>query len=303
MGEGRRVIDDDAGSTGLLDKVGQRVRMLRKELGISRRVLSETSGVSMRYLAQLESGEGNISIVLLAKVAAALKCELPLLMSDQLCFDRSPFGGEVDDQLQRLMSLLQKTDAHTRQQVLDLLEASSGRRQQRFCLIGLRGAGKSTLGRMAGGALGLPFVELNEQIEQLAGMPVSEVIALYGPAGYRDLESKALDQVSMEHGCVILAAAGGVVSNRQTYQRLLDDYYTIWLKASPAEHMQRVLAQGDTRPMAGNPAAMEQLKSLLSDREADYADAMYCVDTEGTTSEEALESLLEVIEPALPRAR
>lgn len=288
----------NAGTTAaqLLLAVGQRVRQLRQQHGLSRRVLSENSGVSPRYLAQLESGEGNISIVLLARVADALACDVPALLRNPAVIDQPVSSSSSDTaQLHRINTLLPTADAALRTRILELLEQGGTQRRQRVSLIGLRGAGKSTLGRMAGESLDIPFVELNEQIEQQAGMPVAEVIGLYGAEGYRDLESAALSRVASEHSRVVLAVAGGIVSNPQTYQHLLDDFHTVWLRASPAEHMQRVLAQGDTRPMAGNPAAMEQLKKLLSDREADYGRAMYCVDTEGRDAKQTLVSLLSIL--------
>ncbi len=293
----------------LLARVGSRVRHLRKQQSVSRRELSERSGVSPRYLAQLESGEGNISIGLLAKVAAALQCAPTVLLDDQATDGTAELaqGGTLarlmheamtgNEQLQQVVHLLCRADVATLTQVQNILRNSDGNRQRRICLIGLRGAGKSTLGRHAGGKLGIPFIELNEQIAQLAGMPVDEIIALYGPEGYRELESRALAEAVSSHSRVILAAAGGVVSNKDTYRQLLNDFHTVWLRASPAEHMQRVLAQGDTRPMAGNPAAMEQLKTLLSEREVSYAKAEHCLDTEGQALTDSLNELLAIIEP------
>ena len=284
-------------SSDLLKNLGLRVRALRREHRVSRRVLSEQSGVSARYLAQLEAGEGNISIALLAKVAGALGADLASLLQE----NRTLPALQSDDlQITRIVSLLVSADEKTRDQVLGMLEAVAGARASRVCLIGLRGAGKSTLGKLAGDSLGVPFIELNEQIESLAGIPVSEIIALYGADGYRDFEAKALNEVTTQHRSVVLAAAGGVVSNTGTYQKLLSAFHTVWVKASPSEHMQRVLAQGDTRPMAGNPAAMEQLKKLLADRELDYARSMAVIDTEGRKPAQSLDDLLSVLRPLVP---
>lgn len=295
MAEARSAPTKGLGAS-LLKMVGERVRARRKQQGLSRRVLSELSNVSPRYLAQLETGEGNISISLLAKVAIALQCDLAQLVGNTAINTYGCDNAEIcDDGLHRIFNLLREADLNTRSRVLALLEEKPAARQQRICLIGLRGAGKSTLGGRAGEALDIPFVELNEEIEQLAGIPVAEVIALYGADGYRQLEAKAIDTVVADNSRVILAAAGGVVSNPRTYDRVLKSFNTIWLRAAPAEHMQRVLAQGDTRPMAGNPAAMAQLKKLLSDRETDYARACCVVDTQGLTVAQSLQRLLAVI--------
>lgn len=296
MGEARPFRNDKV-DVSLLRTVGEHVRTQRKRQGWSRRVLSEQSGVSPRYLAQLENGEGNISISLLARVAIALGCDLSALIKDERSACNALLVDEAKDiQLRRVWQLLQQADSHTLEQVLGLLECDPEARQQRICLMGLRGAGKSTLGFLAGQRLNIPFVELNQQIEQLTGMPVAEIIALYGADGYRRFEAEALDKVIADYPRVILAAAGGVVSNQQTYQHLLYAFHTIWLRATPADHMQRVLAQGDTRPMAGNPAAMEQLKKLLADRALHYARAMTQVDTGGRSVEQSLNLLLDAIE-------
>ena len=261
--------DTLATSDALLHTIGTRVRDARKAKGLPRRVLAEKSGVSPRYLAQLESGEGNTSIILLARVAEALSKPIDWFLSPEPACDIS--------------GLYAKADAETRHKVRQLLLPST--RARRICLIGLRGAGKSTLGKMLAQDLEVPFVELNTEIETQAGMPIAEIIALYGPEGYRKLEADALDAICNTHTDLVLAAAGGIVSDSTTYDRLLKHFHTIWLRASPQEHMNRVRAQGDERPMAGNPAAMEQLKSLLTNREAQYARADTQLDTSGETVE------------------
>jgi len=168
-------------------------------------------------------------------------------------------------------------------------------RAERVCLIGLRGAGKSTLGAQVAEKLDVQFLELNKEIEAHGGMPVSEIMALYGHEGYRRLESDALDRVVLHHDRVVLAVAGGVVADPQTFAKLLTNFHTIWLKASPQEHMDRVRAQGDERPMAGNPAAMRQLKSILKSRETLYERAQVHLDTSGAVQERSLEQLLDII--------
>jgi len=272
----------------LLARVGERVRKARHLKGLPRRVLSEMSGVSPRYLAQLESGSGNISIGLLQRVALALGYRMEWLVTEE-----DPWSSEA----LHMAELFLSATKDVRQRVIATLTPQSpeARRAQRICLIGLRGAGKSTLGAMAGAALNIPFVELNRQIEEQSGMPVNEVLALYGQEGYRRLEAQALDRVLSTYESMVLAVAGGIVAEPDTYATLLDRFHTIWIKASPKEHMSRVLAQGDTRPMAGNPEAMDQLKSILSSREALYAKAEARVDTAGRTIEQSLDELLTII--------
>jgi XRE family aerobic/anaerobic benzoate catabolism transcriptional regulator len=270
----------------LLGRLGQNVRSIRTARRMPRRVLSDLSGVSPRYLAQLESGQGNISIGLLHRVAEALGTSLIDLL-----------GQETHAEEQRLLDLFRTADAHTRAGVLNRLEqaAPGPERARRICLIGLRGAGKSTLGRAAGESLGVPFVELNKDIELKAGMPVGEIMALYGADGYRQLEAEAVRRVAARHDRLILAVAGGIVSEPETYATLLSRYHTIWLKASPDEHMHRVWAQGDLRPMNGQPEAMTQLRSLLEARQQDYDRAEAALDTSGKTAEQSLADLLTLI--------
>jgi len=236
--------------------LGERVRDARADKGISRRVLSELSGVSQRYLAQLESGKGNISIGLLLRVADALGASLEELVTQQ--------AGAL--------------------------------RAKRIALIGLRGAGKSTLGKLAATGLGVTFLEVNADIERASGMPVHEVFALYGPEGYRRLERQALERIAATQSSLILAVAGGIVSDPETFSFLLLHFHTIWLKAAPEDHMARVQGQGDERPMAGHSDALADLRKILARREALYARADADVDTSGTTPQESLEKLLKTIE-------
>ena len=275
--------------THLREHIAQRVRDARSQLKMSRRVLAQTSGVSQRYLAQLESADGNISIALLLRVAMALN--LPL---DGLLKAPNPM---VED-LTKLSMLYQKADAQLRFAVMEQLESKqiTDERANRICLVGLRGAGKSTIGALAAESIGVPFLELNNEIETMAGMPVGEIIGLYGQAGYRKLEQEALLQVSRSHDRILMAAAGGVVEDTETHNMLMSRFHTIWLRASPDEHMARVRDQGDERPMAEHPAAMEQLKRLLADRESAYSRADAQLFTSGLTLSQSLERLIELIE-------
>jgi len=181
---------------------------------------------------------------------------------------------------------------------MQVLDPSTAReaKADRICLIGLRGAGKSTLGALIASDLAVPFIELNKEIESQIGAPVGEIIALYGEEGYRQIEADTLEKITREHRRVVLAVAGGIVSSARAFDSVLQNFHTIWIRAQPADHMERVRAQGDLRPMAGNPQAMEQLRQILRAREEHYAKAAYQLDTSGKpiqTSRAELNALLQ----------
>ena len=273
----------------LIQLVGTQVRAARTGVGFSRRELAEHSGVSMRYLAQLEGGEGNISIGLLQQVATALELPIEALITETT---------SQTAELRHVTALYQKADVATRARALQVLDPTCERKSkaERICLIGLRGAGKSTLGALLASDLGVPFLELNTEIEARIGVPVREIIALYGEDGYRQIEAETLNKIIATHERLVLAVAGGIVSSPQTFDNVLTDFHTVWIKAQPSEHMDRVRAQGDLRPMAGNPQAMEQLRQILKTRERHYAKASYQLDTSGQniqTSRAELNALLK----------
>jgi len=280
--------DQEDRIAALLVTIGRHVREGRQRLGLSRRELSEAARVSQRYIAQLEGGQGNVSIALLARLADALRVPLVGLLADEHATATDVGAIErllpaaSDEQLARIRAILDPSH-------------ETDQRARRIAFIGLRGAGKSTLGKASADRLGLPFLELNAEIEQASGMAVDEVIALYGQEGYRHLEGLALERAVTTHNAVVLAVAGGIVSNADSFEYLLANFQTIWLKAAPEEHMARVRGQGDERPMAGNPDAMNQLRQILTDREALYAQATLTIDTSGQTLEESLESVLDAI--------
>lgn len=276
----------DGAAAPFVALVGERVKQARKEKGVSRRVLSEASDISQRYLAQLENGSGNISIALLYRVAKALDQRIEWLVSLQDIKESAQVA-----ELYRSASIEQRRDV---MRVLDP-EGASKLKLGRICLVGLRGAGKSTLGNWLGSELGLPFIELNSEIEAQCGMAVGELIALYGQEGYRRLEKQALEQLISRSEPMVLAVAGGIVSNSQTYSHLLEHFHTIWLKALPDEHMRRVRCQGDERPMAGSPKAMDELKSILTSREKLYASADAMVDTGGKQLAVSKQELLQTV--------
>lgn len=276
-------------TSAFLKTVGERVRNARARMGISRRVLSEMSGVSQRYLAQLESGQGNISIGLLLKIADALDFGIEWLVSED-----DPWSSETA----RAFYLLRSATKDQIEQVFSILEPGQPNqsRASRIALIGLRGAGKSTLGLRAASALDLPFLELNDEVEQTGGMAVNEIIALYGQEGYRLLEHQAVERVVATHDSLILAVAGGIVSQPETFNYLLRHYHTIWLQADPEDHMKRVRAQGDERPMAGAADAMKELRTILTSREMLYSRADARVNTSQSTVTESLNSILQIID-------
>ena len=270
-----------------LGQIGERVRAARKEKAMTRQELSVRSGVSMRYLAQLESGEGNVSVGLLQRIAAAVDREL----SGLVC-EKSPAAHD------HIALHYAKAPEQVKQQVRRLLRLDDRGKDRagRVCLIGLRGAGKSTLGALLGAHFKVPFIQLNNVIEEHAGMPVNEIHALYGQDGFRTIEAEALNRISRSENRMVLEASGGIVSEPATYAVLLERFHTIWIKARPQEHMQRVIAQGDTRPMSGNPEAMKQLNRLLEIRHAQYSQADAILDTSDQTLETSIQQLCELIE-------
>jgi XRE family aerobic/anaerobic benzoate catabolism transcriptional regulator len=272
-----------------LQKVGHGVRALRQERNLTRRALAVQADVSERYLGQLETGEGNISIVLLRRLAVALNVEITELLE-----------SEPDQVEQRsVRRLLRQIPRHRFPDLLARLEREVGStreaRRNRIALIGLRGAGKSTLGAQLAQELEVPFVEMDREIEAESGLPLSELFSLYGQAGYRRFEGRCLTRIIKEYPRAVLSVGGGVVSEAGTYDFLLANCFTVWLKASPSEHMQRVIAQGDMRPMAASHEAMEDLKRILAGRESQYRKADEVVDTSGLSVEASFARLRDVV--------
>src|SRR6266853_3559869 len=237
--------------------LGKRVRQLRNVRGMTRKVVAREADVSERHLAQLEAGEGNVSIVLLRRIASALNVSLVEL-----------FAPEVEEpgEKQFIQRFLERLPNHRLEDVVLRLMRDFGPkeklRRKRIALIGLRGAGKSTLGSKLALEMRVPFIELDGEIEKETGMPLGEIFSLYGQSGYRAIERRTLSRVLSEHECAVLSVGGGVVSEKETFDYLLSHCYTIWIKAQPEEHMSRVLGQGDFRAMAGNDQAMEDLRRI-----------------------------------------
>lgn len=287
---GEEMVRENSGKTlprdDFLALVGDRVREVRTARRLSRKQVAIESGVSQRYIAQLESGNGNISIILLRRIAEALDTKIEWLVSE---------AGPPPPNLASLMAGIQKASSDKLERIAAILRTGpeSNQRFGRIALIGLRGAGKSTLGRLLADKLGYPFRETNEQIETITGISVNEIIAMYGQEGYRDLERQALERIAETKSPVIMAAAGGIVSEPASFEFLMQNFHSVWLKALPEEHMNRVREQGDTRPMAGNPAAMDDLISILKKRESHYQRAEIVIDTSNKSVETTLKLLLD----------
>ena len=260
--------------------LGERVRDLRARRGMTRKAVALAAGVSERHLANLESGTGNASILILLQVAQALQCSLVELLGD--VSTSSPEWLLIRELLeQRNEAELKRARTHLAQLFGPGAGAGEDRaaRNTHIALVGLRGAGKSTLGRMLADDLDWPFIELSEQIEQFAGCRIGEIHNLYGTNAYRRYERRALEEAIQIYPEVVIATPGGIVSDSATFNLLLAHCFTIWLKAEPEEHLARVQAQGDTRPMAGSREVMDDLRRILAGRSAFYAKADLSVDT------------------------
>ncbi|HWQ38215.1 MAG TPA: helix-turn-helix transcriptional regulator [Burkholderiales bacterium] len=266
--------------------LGERVREARARRGMTRKLLARDSGVSERYLALLESGRGNVSVLLLRQIAGALGLPLVELLREEDA--RSP-------ELTLIHSLLERMPrprlARIRDQLLREFGPQPVERRKRIALVGLRGAGKSTLGKLLAEELKVPFLELDREIEREAGTSLSEIFLLYGQQGYRRYERRCLEKVLENHTRCVIATGGSIVSEPATYDLLLATCFTVWLRAAPEEHMARVVAQGDTRPMAGNAQAMEDLRRILESRAMLYAQADTTVDTAGRSVRQSLRDL------------
>ncbi len=288
----------------LLLALGERVRMLRSRRGLTRKAVSVASDVSERHLANLEYGVGNASILILQQVAQALDSSVAELVGDvstsspEWLMIREVLRGRSDDELRQARVVLGE--------MFGALPSSESDRSRRrlIALIGLRGAGKSTLGQQLADAIDVPFVELSREIEKAAGCSIREIHDLYGSNAYRRYERRALEETLGLHAEAVIATPGGIVAEPATFNQLLTRCTTVWLQASPEEHMARVTAQGDTRPMAASREAMADLRRILAGREAFYAKADFVLDTSGETVAASLRRLRSLVAapPALAAA-
>jgi XRE family aerobic/anaerobic benzoate catabolism transcriptional regulator len=279
--------------------LGERVRAIRARRGMTRKAVSLAADVSERHLANLEYGTGNASILILLQVAQALQCPLSELLGDVTA--SSP-------EWLLLRELLEHRDETTLRRVRvavgELLgtggaSRAGAQRSPRIALIGLRGGGKSTLGRRLAQDLGFPFVELSAEIEKFAGCTVAEIQALYGQNAYRRYERRALEEAIQIHAECVIAVPGGLVSDAATFNQLLTHCTTVWLQASPEDHMKRVVAQGDLRPMAASKEAMEDLKGILATRTPFYSKADFSVDTSAQPLDATFNLLRRTVRDAL----
>jgi XRE family aerobic/anaerobic benzoate catabolism transcriptional regulator len=274
--------------------LGKRVRELRSRRGMTRKMVAREAEVSERHLAQLEAGEGNVSIVLLRRIAAALNVSLVELFTPE---------SEETSEKQLIRRFLERLPDHRLKDVVSRLIRDFGPeeklRRTRIALIGLRGAGKSTLGSKLAGESKIPFIELDREIEKDSGMPLAEIFSLYGQSGYRAIERRTLEKVLNEQERAVLSVGGGVVSEKETFDYLLSNCYTVWIKAQPEEHMSRVMAQGDFRAMAGSGQAMEELRRILEAREPLNGKADMHLDTSGSSVEESFSKLKAVLQANL----
>jgi len=246
---------EDQSEAAYLARLGERVRAWRAGHAMTRKTLAIASGVSERYLAQLESGQGNISVLLLRKLAHAMQVPVELLVR----------------------------------------EHGAAAKSARIALLGLRGAGKSTLGAKLAQALQVPFIELDREVEKEAGAPLGEVFSMYGQEAFRRFERKALARVLKQFPRAVIATGGSLVNDPDTYSLLLDHCTCVWLKATPEEHMARVMAQGDVRPFKGSPAALEEIRRLLADRDRLYARADAVLGTSGRPMKQSLAELKALV--------
>jgi XRE family aerobic/anaerobic benzoate catabolism transcriptional regulator len=264
-----------------LHSLGNQVRAARARHGMTRRDLARHSDVSERHLAQLESGKGNISIILLRQIAMALSTPVAELIDN-------PNPQDADRRmLNGLLDRLAEEQLVDARRMLEERFARQALRHRRLALIGLRGAGKSSIGRAVADARGVAFVELADDIESLAGIALPEIFEIAGQAGFRRYEREALAARLQDDQPIVLATGGGIVSDPSTFQMLLGGCYTVWLKADPEDHMKRVTDQGDQRPMAGNRQAMRDLLRILESREPLYAQADAALETSGITHSKA----------------
>lgn len=246
-------------------ELGARIRKLREHRGISRKRCAHESTISERYLAQIEAGEGNVSIMLLRRLSRTLGVEIGRLLA-------------VDD-----------------------IDPDAARRR-RIALIGMRGAGKSTLGAMLADALHVPLIELKREVTRETGLPAGDVMALYGHVAYRRIEQRVLARVAREQAHAVIVAGGGIVDEEDAFDLLRANCYTAWIRARPEEHMARVLAQGDLRPMAGNAGAMDDLRRILAARETMYRRADVVIDTSGETPQQSFAKLRDAVAQAFAKA-
>ena len=290
---------DEGDKHPFLVALGERVRALRSRRGMTRKAVALAADVSERHLANLEYGVGNASTLVLLQVAGALQCSLAELLGDV---------STSSPEWLLIRELLERRDEATLHRVRvamgEMLGSGGGNavrspQSPRIALVGLRGAGKSTLGQRLADDLGFPFVELSREIEKIAGCSVSEIQALYGANVYRRYERRALEVAIQIYPAAVIAAPGGIVSDAATFNLLLAHCTTVWLQARPQDHMKRVVAQGDLRPIGAGKEAMDDLRSILAGRAAFYAKADLRLDTSAASLQSTFDALRLLVRQAV----
>lgn len=282
-------------------QIAAAVRRLRGEAGLSRRRLAVAADVSERYLSDLEKGTANASIGVLGRVAEALGTSLAALMGlvDGSCAEGDRRGG-TSPALTDLLATMTPVERDGAVPILERYLANCRRNRKGLALLGLRGAGKTTLGRRLAGRHGWPFVSVTREVEARAGMTLADLFNLGGPDAYRSIENEVVADLARRDERMVVETAGGIVGNGEALEVILASFHTVWLKAAPEDHLARVARQGDTRPMRGNPRALEHLKSLLATREPSYARAAMTVDTSGRGIGDCLEQLDALVRAITP---
>lgn len=293
-GNGKKIFENSDINPNFAESIGERVRAYRARRGITRKHLSDQSDISERYLAKIETGKANISLDLLMRLAQAMVIPVHDLLPN---IERSALPAPLNEYLQRL-SPSQLEEAHRL-----LVQHFQPARECHFgiALIGIRFGGKTTLGELLATEFDLPFIRLSQVIEAQGGMKVGEVLELGGQRTYRRLEREALEWVIQEHPFSVLEVGGGLVTEAETFQRLLNNFYTVWLKAAPEELMRRLMAAGDVRPLEGNnyDRALEDLTRILTERDADYRQADYLIETTDRTVSHCFHELLDISQPLI----
>jgi XRE family aerobic/anaerobic benzoate catabolism transcriptional regulator len=276
-------------------QVGERVRALRREQKMTRRDLASATSISERYLGQLENGQANASLQILHRVASEFGMPISAIL---------PLDATMSLDHQPLADLLGRLSTTEQEEAFRLLAKrfDNGKCELKgVALIGLRGAGKTTLGTQLSELTRAPFMRLSQVVADRVGLGMPEIMELWGPNAFRRLEREALAALIEEPGKVVLETSGGIVANEETFELLNQHFHTVWLKASPEEHMQRVIDQNDLRPIAGRKGAMNDLKAILNEREQVYNHADSALDTSGRNIRDCLAELVQVCKPMLCR--